>query len=249
MIEITPDLAEICGIHAGDGYFRLRERNKGELDISGNIEERGYYDNHVIPLFNKVFSLNIKGRYFSRGSYGFVCYKNEIRDFLISCGFPSGKKSLSVQVPIQILRSDNKEIICRFLRGLFDTDGNLSFRKSQNNSDHFKTNYNHYPTIILTTISEKLAEGVISMLNQMDIIFYYYNRRSNKFNEHKKHRIVISGLDGLNKWMKLIGMKNPVKFSRYLVWKKFGFCPTNLTLKQREELLKGNNLVINGSVM
>jgi len=38
--------------------------------------------------------------------------------------------------------------------------------------------------------------------------------------------------------MKIVGSKNPVKLSRYLVWKKFGYCPTGLTLKQRENLLK-----------
>ena len=39
--------------------------------------------------------------------------------------------------------------------------------------------------------------------------------------------------------MDIIGMKNSVKFSRYLVWEKFGFCPTNMTLKQREDILNG----------
>ncbi|MDO8623046.1 MAG: LAGLIDADG family homing endonuclease [archaeon] len=240
MIEMTPDLAEICGIHAGDGYLRLREKNKGEVDISGNIEEKEYYDNHVVLLFNNTFNLSIKGRYFSRGSYGFVCYKKEVRETLMNLGFPSGKKSLFVNVPNLILNSEDKTLMCRFLRGLFDTDGNLSFRKSYNHSDKFKNKNNYYPTIKLTTISGQLAEGTIKMLNQLNIIFYYYNRESKKPNENKKHVIVISGLDGLNKWMDLIGIKNPVKSSRYLVWKKQGFCPTNTTLKQREELLKEN---------
>jgi len=71
-MEIDENLAEAFGIHAGDGYMRTRERNKGEVDISGNIEERGYYDNHVVPLFNKIFNLNMQGRYFPRGTYGFV---------------------------------------------------------------------------------------------------------------------------------------------------------------------------------
>ena len=63
--ELTPELAEICGIHAGDGYLRCRERNRGEIQICGNLEEQGYYDNHVIPLFNNFFNLNIKGKKFS----------------------------------------------------------------------------------------------------------------------------------------------------------------------------------------
>jgi len=72
MFNISPELAEVCGIHAGDGYLRNDGKRK-EWDISGNVEEKEYYDNHVIPLFNKTFSLNIKGRFFPhRNTYGFV---------------------------------------------------------------------------------------------------------------------------------------------------------------------------------
>ena len=53
-MKITPELAEIFGIHVGDGYLRYHGRTK-ELDISGSYEEKSYYDNHMIPLFNKTF--------------------------------------------------------------------------------------------------------------------------------------------------------------------------------------------------
>ena len=50
------NLAEICGIHAGDGYLRGGEGNsRWELDISGSVEEKEYYDLHVKRLFEKVF--------------------------------------------------------------------------------------------------------------------------------------------------------------------------------------------------
>ena len=67
-IIMTPELAEICGIHAGDGYLRKRQILKTELDISGGVDEKEYYDNHVIPLFKKVFKINLKGKFFSRGT-------------------------------------------------------------------------------------------------------------------------------------------------------------------------------------
>lgn len=78
MINMSPELAEICGIHAGDGYLRFRERNKGEVDISGHIEEKGYYDDHVILLFNKVFGLNIKGRFFQEGLMALFVTKEKL---------------------------------------------------------------------------------------------------------------------------------------------------------------------------
>ena len=241
MVEITSELAEICGIHAGDGYMRLRERSKGEVDISGDIEEKGYYDNHVIPLFNKVFDLDIRGKYFSRGSYGFVSYNKDIRDALVSLGFPVGKKSKSVKVPEQILQSKDIKIYGSFLRGLFDTDGNLSFRKSYDGINKFNKHYNHYPTVKIVTISKDLAEGVIKMLHELDILFNYHSRDSKKPNENREYIITISGIDGLDRWMNLVGIKNPVKLTRYLVWKKFGFCSTKTSLSQREDILNGKS--------
>ena len=239
MESLSLELAEICGIHAGDGYMRLREGNKGEVDINGSLEEKDYYDNHVVPLFNKEFNLEIKSRFFSRGSYGFVSYKKEIRDSLILLGFPTGKKSRTVKIPKTILESSDFGFKTAFLRGLFDTDGNIFFRKSYNNLNNFKNSNNHYPVIRIVTTSKFLAEGVIKLLHELDILFSYYSYDPKKSSEGRQYLLSISGIDGLERWMKLIGMKNSVKLSRYLVWKKFGFCPTNITLKQREDILNG----------
>lgn len=239
MVEFEEDLAEICGIHTGDGYMRLREDNKGEVHISGSVEEKDYHDNHVIPLINKLFNLDLEGRYFSRGTYGFVCYKKVLRDALVSKGFPFGKKTLTVQVPSFILTSGNKVLFCRFLRGLFDTDGSLQFRRSYKNMDEFRNKNNHYPVLKIVTSSRFLVEGVIKMLHDLDINFYYYTAPPRKQNEHKRFLKTVSGTNELSKWMSLIGMKNNVQFSRYLVWKKFGFCPTKLSLSQREDIING----------
>ena len=45
--------------------------------------------------------------------------------------------------------------------------------------------------------------------------------------------------------MKLIGIKNPVKLTRYLVWKKFGFCPPHTNLQQRKDILNGKLNIYN----
>ena len=253
MIQMTPELAEICGIHAGDGYLRVRERNKGEVDISGHLEEKEYYDNHVIPLFNKVFGLDMKGRSFSRGSYGFVTYNKEVRDILIKLGFPKGKKSKTVTVPKKILESKDKILYSGFLRGLLDTDGHIGFRnrKSLHGYSKFKKEFNYYPTITISTISKKLMEDTCLMLKELGIKHFLYSYQPKDPRDSYKYVIIMNGKDRLEKWMDQIGSKNPVKLSRYLIWKKFGFCPTNLTLKQREDILKGELDIysINGLVV
>ena len=237
MIEMTPELAEIFGIHAGDGYLRKRG-GKGEIDISGSLEEKEYYDNHVVPLFNKIFNLKVKGRYFSRGSYGFVIYSKKLAEFFNSFGFPYGKKSLSVSVPEAILRGGNKKIYSGFLRGLLDTDGHIGFKKSYGKYSLFKRKHHHYPLINLTTVSKFLAKDTCFMLNGLGIKHFVFSYQPKDPRDSYKYVIIISGVERIKKWMQLVGSKNSVKFTRYLIWKKFGFCPTHTTLKQRKDLLK-----------
>jgi len=43
--------------------MRLRGK-KGEIDISGHLEEKEYYDDHVVPLFNDCLDLNLNARFF-----------------------------------------------------------------------------------------------------------------------------------------------------------------------------------------
>ena len=245
MMEMTPDLAELCGIHAGDGYMRLREKGKGEVDISGSLEEKEYYDDFVIPLFNKVFDLNLCGKKFSRGTYGLICYDDEVRDILLNSGFPSGKKSKIVRVPKIILESENREICSAFLRGLFDTDGNLYFsRRRSGKYIDFKKKNNYYPVISFVTISSFLASEIVYLLRFVGfekINLYEYQPKLSKrgYIEQTRYNVVLYGRKNLSLFFEKIGSKNPIKLSRYLVWKKFGYCPPCTTFQQRQDLLNG----------
>ena len=53
------------------------------------------------------------------------------------------------------------------------------------------------------------------------------------------HYIFISGKGNLSRWMHLISFHNPKHFTKYLVWKRFGWCPPFTTLAQMRELLNG----------
>ena len=241
MIEITPELAEIIGIYVGDGYLRYEGRRK-ELDISGSYEEKVYYDNHVIPLFNQEFNLSIKGRFFpSRRTYGFVIRDRFVINKFKEFGFPSGKKSLSVTIPQFILSSKNSEVKPRFIRGLFDTDGCLSFinRSGYKTYSEFKRTYNYYPTITINSISKKLIISLIKLLEDFDFTYHTAKYTYKEKNWNTKYTIFLSGIFNLSNWIDKINIKNPVKMSRYLVWKKFGFCPTNIDYNQRINILKG----------
>lgn len=241
--EITPELAEIAGIHAGDGYLR-NDGKRAEIDISGHQrKDRSYYDNHVVPLFNKTFEIMARARDFpSRKTYGFRIYKknlvNYFHDFF---GFPFGQKTYRVKVPRIVLESKDEETYSHFLRGFFDTDGCLTFQKRYNeNYSLFKRLHHIYPRIILSTTSERLASDIKEILEFLEIHYWEQIYQPKRKGWSKIFRIWIRGVSMLERWVEKIGFKNPSKVTRYMLWKRFGFCQPNTTLEERLQILKKN---------
>lgn len=239
MIKITPSFAEICGIHAGDGYLRKRG-NRFELEIGGHPEEKDYYDNHVTHLFNEVFDVSLKAKKYVKGTYGIITSNRKIVKTLNWAGFPFGKKSLIVKIPKIILESNNLILYASFLRGLLDTDGHIGFkRKVSGKYCEFKRTRHYYPCINISSVSKKLIEDVGFILNKLGVNHFIHGYKPKNPRDKYKYTIHINGVERLEKWMGLIGSKNSVKYSRYLIWKKFGFCPTHTTLQQRKDILNG----------
>jgi len=229
-MEITPDFAEVCGMHAGDGHLH---KNQRQFEISGHIEEKDYYDKSVIPLFNKFFEKPVKGRFFpTKKTYGFYKAGSSFPLKLNCFGFPFGSKKLIVGIPKQIRGSKNLEIKKRFLRGYFDTDGCVTFDRK------FKNSKNSYPRIILTSISNFLIDDVCALLKEFDFRFYVVRRKREKL-WNDLHAIYLVGINQIEKWFKEIGSKNHCKHSRYLIWKKFGFCPPFTNYQERKNILSG----------
>jgi len=236
---ISPELSEICGIHAGDGYLRYKNKHK-EFDLSGHIDEKQYYDNHVIPLFNRTFNLKLKGRYYlPRNTYGFRTSSGELIKNLIEFGFPSGKKSSIVEIPKQVVNSNYSKIWCAFLRGYCDTDGCFTFDRKVKNKSRFQQKFNYYPRIMFTTCSKPLAKGIQVLSERISLKCKLYNCTPKKETESLKYKLQITGINAINKWMSLIGSSNHYKYSRYLIWKRFGHCPPNTNYQNRKDILSG----------
>ena len=53
------------------------------------------------------------------------------------------------------------------------------------------------------------------------------------------HKVIVDGGINVNKWFEIIGSNNPKHITKYLIWKKHGFCPTKTNLKERRKILKG----------
>ncbi len=239
-MKITPGLAEAIGIYVGDGYLRYHKQK--ELDISGGYDEKEYYDNHVIPLFNRIFNLNIKGRFFpSRRTYGFVIRDRRVINFFKGLGFPSGSKSTTIFVPDMIIKSKEPAIITSFLRGYFDTDGCINFRNRKGGKSYsdFKQKFHYYPKIFLTSVSENLIIDITKLLGLIGFKFYLSLNNPKVKNWNIAYRVILCGNTNTSKWIQLIGSKNPTKLSRFQIWSQFGFCPTNTTYNQRINILGG----------
>ncbi len=235
--NFLPELAEICGIHAGDGYLR-----SSELDISGSIEEKEYYDGRIKLLFKLLFNTDIKTRYYpSRRTYGFKLYDKKIIEFLHNkMGFPYGSKTLKVRVPKFILSANNLRLYSAFLRGYFDADGCVTFRRQYGGlNPRFRTIYHVYPKVSLSSVSVKLIKDVAFLLRRLGFTYYSGSYRSKRINEHRRYVIQLNGVSKLERWMSLIGSKNSTQLSKYFIWKKFGFCPPGTFLEERERILNG----------
>ena len=230
-------LAEISGVHAGDGYLR-NGGNRWEWDISGSYDEKEYYDNHLIPLFKSVFNIKIEGRYFPhRSTYGFVIRDKKVIKFAHDAlKFPYGAKSTIVSASPFVFK--NVELMKNFFRGYFDTDGSFSCGKKYGKGIEFKRKYHCYPRVTLVTVSNNLSLDLQRLLNKLDIGYCHYNYMPKPVNENLKYIYNLNGIGNAEKLILLINPKNHTKMSRYLIWKKFGFCPTNISYAQREKVLK-----------
>jgi intein/homing endonuclease len=228
------NIAELCGIHAGDGYLR-NDGKRIEWDVSGSVEEKEYYDEHVIPILNKTFDLDVNGRFFPcRNTYGFVVRDKEVVKKIHSLGFPYGNKTLTVKIPNFILNS-NKRIKAFFLRGVFDTDGCLTFDRK---GKIYKENYHIFPRVFFSTVSKYLFLDIQKLLKDLSISYSIQIYEPKRKNESTRFRVWLLGSNALD-YIDKVGSKNNIKLSRYSVWLKYGICPPNTSYKQRIEMMKG----------
>ncbi len=70
--EASEDLAYFCGLMAGDGHIAVRTHKADYyIELSGNpVDEKGLYDEVVVPLMKRLFNIDIIPRMFQEKTYG-----------------------------------------------------------------------------------------------------------------------------------------------------------------------------------
>ncbi|MDP3919018.1 MAG: LAGLIDADG family homing endonuclease [Nanoarchaeota archaeon] len=238
-MEISKKLAEIIGIHMGDGCISINSRYS-EYAILGDIsEEKEYYDKHLVPLYNQhIFIPILKKKvlpksYKKNGTYGIIVFKKEITDYFQSLGVKSGSK-LNMSIPKVIL--DNKKLWNHFIRGVFDTDGSIYFNK--NYSVKEENRKHNQPRIKLGMTSKKVIMEIYSMLKELGYKPYLKPSYKGKRDKNPVYSIMLQRREDIKRYIKEIGFNSTKHQTKWKLYQERGYCPPNTTLEERYNLLK-----------
>jgi len=239
-MKIDEDLAELLGIHIGDGCISENSRYS-EYYLGGDlIEEKEYHDDWVAPLFNKKIMNPLFGKdviykeHPKVGIYGFHIFNKKLTDFFKSFGIKAGPK-INIGIPKIILT--NEKLLKRFLRGLFDTDGSIFFGKNYT----AKNQINNRPTIQLSGVSERLINDVFYSLRKIGLNPRLKKPYKGKRDKNKVYSVRLYRIDDISFFIKNIEFKNPKHFTKWQIFEKIGHCPPKTSLKQRKNLLSDDS--------
>jgi intein/homing endonuclease len=236
------DLAEIFGMCVGDGCISITPRYS-EFALSGDItEERSYYDNRVMPLLNQKLFIPILRRklepkaYPKVGIYGVITFDKRVVKELLRLGLKASPK-INNGVPDQI-KSGSKEIKRHFLRGLFDTDGSITFERiyANKNTKHSR------PKISLTNVSKTLIDDCVKLCEELRFKVRIKKPYRGKRDKHIVYSLVIQRKSDVLRWLKEIGFKSPKHLTKIEIWRKLGYCPPFTTISGRRQILASNKI-------
>jgi|TARA_B100001971_G_C18244060_1_gene572953 intein/homing endonuclease len=237
--KIDGDLAELIGIHIGDGCISVNSRYS-EYYLGGDLnEEKEYHDNWVGPLFNKKIMNPLFGKdviykeHPKVGVYGFYIFNKELVDFFKKLGIVSGSK-INMGIPKKILL--DKYLLKRFLRGLFDTDGSIYFDKNHS----AKVPINNYPRIKLDTVSKVLIRDTFNSFKKMGLHPRIRKPYRGKRNKNTVYSVVLYRKSDISFFINEIEFKNPKHYTKWQVFMNLGYCPSYTTLVERRQII-GNS--------
>lgn len=212
--KLSPKLAYVCGILAGDGSINIRESKKDYLIkcVGNPKDEKEFYNKIITNLFFDLFNIKLKTKsYDSKTTYGFVIYSKSLVEFLTKViGLPFGKKYGHLKMPA-IFKKD-KELTLWFIRGLVDTDSCITFKKR-----YKKIPY--YPVISLASKSKRLIEDVADILKKEGfkvVEIKDYKTYDDRFKKGYSviNRLDLNGVKNFSMWMQTIGFRHPKHVKR-----------------------------------
>ncbi|MEM3356617.1 MAG: LAGLIDADG family homing endonuclease [Candidatus Bathyarchaeia archaeon] len=201
--ELDPDVALLLGLHAGDGWL------SDKWGISCRPDDKAMFL-HIIDLVRNILGVEpIKPVKCPAGKAIMIrSGQPQALAFFRSYGFPQGRKTGTVQVPTQILESNDKGVVKAFLCGLFSTDGCFSFQ------------VNRGPRVEIQVKSKKLRDGFICLASKLGFSFraYAYLPPRGK-NKSPLQVAYTTQTNQVVRWMEEIGSIKDAHIKRYQDWK------------------------------
>ena len=182
--EMSIILAELIGIHFGDGGIHVRKRKSYTVTYCFNSDEVDLLKD-VQSWFKQLFDVEIK--YITRKhAFELYCCSKMLCLFLNeNFGAPLGKKK-HLKIP-PIIKSD-EVYLKAFIRGLHRTDG-CSFKRNCNGYE--------YPVIKITTNCKEFANEIRDSLIVLGFRAYTNERTKSKY---EGYDVVLNGVSQYNKW-------------------------------------------------
>jgi intein/homing endonuclease len=207
--QISPELCYLCGILVGDGsIYGRKEKNEYLIKCVGNPkDEKALYYEIIGPRFKNIFGFIPKIKLCDSGTtFGFIIYSKSLYNYLTQhIGLISGKKDQKLCIPA--LCKENKINQIYFLRGIFDTDGCITFKKRYKKMPY-------YPVISISSSSKKLIKEIAEVLkdlrfNVVEIYDYKLIDKRVKAGYTIINRLEMNGVHNLNAWLETIGFDSP----------------------------------------
>jgi len=173
--KIGPELAEVLGVHIGDGCMG-RYHSSGhtmyQVVFTASAKEYWYYDSFIRPTIESVFG--VRGRLYLRddNTTRYHIGSKDLVSFLESLGVPVGKKH-DASIPPVIL--EEKQVI-PYIRGVYHAEGSLYHRYSKPYNRHVKT----YDNLMVIQIRMKLGTLMNQIRDQLVTLGISCNRLTAK---------------------------------------------------------------------
>ena len=202
--KLTPKLAEFVGFMLGDGHISPINYQIC-VSVDGLLDKE--YVNKVIKDYFMYLFKKEPAIYYSKTKRNVRCfiYSKKVFNYLtVKLGLPSGRKKYRSNNKIPEVFFNNKLLLIKVLRGLFDTEGGFY--------QHNKTS----PRLYIYNTSKPLLESIHLALLQL-------NYKSIK----KEKWIKICRKGEIRKFFNEIGTSNLQKQLKYQIWLKEGKVPKN----------------------
>lgn len=197
---------------------------------SSHTQEDGPYREYVQNLVAQLYGLKPYVTTNFSDSCTHLCYFSKpLVMFKIKLGLPFGKKG-QITMPTWITRSDALLTSC--IRGIFDTDGSVTFKKKHRNR-------HYYPILSLHSKSKALVNQLQLYLEKYKISSWIGPDAKSPRRPNILWGMFVSGAKNLKRFETNIGFRNIKHLTKIEIWKEFGFCPPYTSLKQRLSILNG----------